>query len=148
MEVEQLNSAVFLKRPVHVPQLPIGLLLGLDKRQAGALHQHLRHVLGHVVRRRYVSVHDQGGIVRGSFILHLDLLQPWDQLGLPLLLRFKQARSLLADLLVASSGGVTDVPGNLSHCATNLRFFSLTLCSKYRVIFLTGPPLNLLSVGQ
>ena len=137
MEVEQLNSAVFLKRPVHVPQLPIGLLLGLDKRQAGALHQHLRHVLGHVVRRRYVSVHDQGGIVRGSFILHLDLLQPWNQLGLPLLLRFKQARSLLADLLVASSGGVTDVPGNLGHCATNLHFFSIyfvfDIINNYRV---------------
>ena len=63
------------------------------------------------------------GSLVNALILHLDLLQPWDQLGLPLLLRFKHARSLLADLLIASSGGVTDVPGNLGHCATNLRFF-------------------------
>ena len=58
VEVQQLNRAVVLQGPVHVPDLPVRLVLSLDQGQAGPLHQHLRHVLGDVVWGGEIAVHD------------------------------------------------------------------------------------------
>ena len=71
VEVQQLHSAVLLQRPVHVPDLPVRLVLRLNQGQAGSLHQHFRHVLGDVIWGGKVSVHDQHGRVGGSLVLHL-----------------------------------------------------------------------------
>ena len=67
MKMQQLQGAILLQGPVHVPEVPV------DQGQGGPDAHDLRAVLGHVVRGRDVLVHDHHGILWNTNILHLYL---------------------------------------------------------------------------